>query len=41
MLRCPVKAQLEGAEHGLGIGGRADTQQPEVVERQIQPHRFS
>ena len=41
LLRCPVKAQLEGAEHGLGIGGRADTQQPEVVERQIQPHRFS
>ncbi|MFO0004116.1 MAG: hypothetical protein ACK559_23590, partial [bacterium] len=39
-LRCkavigkPIESLLQGAQHGLGIAGRADTQQAEVIDRQ-------
>ena len=31
-----IQPQLQGAEHGLGVAGRADPQQSEVIDRQVQ-----
>jgi hypothetical protein len=32
-----VEALLQGAQHMLGIGGRTHAEQPEVIDREIQP----
>ncbi len=32
----PVDAELQGVQHGLGIGGGAYAEQPEMIDRQFQ-----